>query len=67
MSPDLDEFSHFTVPELARLLTEAAGEPVTLAMLRADLAAGASLNPDGTVSLLHYAAWMLARRHQKRA
>ena len=27
-------------------------------MLRADLAADASTNPDGTVNLVHYAAWL---------
>ena len=27
-------------------------------MLRADLAAGAPTNPDGTINLVHYAAWL---------
>lgn len=67
MSPSLDELGRLTIPELSRLLTEAAGEPVTLAMLRADLAAGAPVNPDGTVNLVQYAAWLLARRNRTRA
>ncbi len=29
--------------------------------VRADLAAGAPVNPDGTINLLAYAAWMLQR------
>jgi hypothetical protein len=28
-------------------------------MLRADLAAGAPANPDGTLQLVHYGAWLI--------
>jgi len=47
------------VSDLARLLTKAGGQPVTIAMLEADLAAGAPANADGTINLVHYAAWLV--------
>jgi hypothetical protein len=47
------------VADLARLLTKAGGQPVTIAMLEADLAAGAPANADGTINLVHYAAWLV--------
>jgi len=41
----------------AQLLTKAGGRVVTEEMLRADIDAGALTNPDGTLNLVHYAAW----------
>ncbi len=40
-----------------RLLNKAGGRLVTDTMLRADIDAGAPTNPDGTLNLVHYAAW----------
>ncbi|QDU46845.1 hypothetical protein Mal52_53680 [Symmachiella dynata] len=40
-----------------RLLTKAGGRIVTEEMLRADIDAGAPTNLDGTINLVHYAAW----------
>jgi hypothetical protein len=48
-----------TVADAARLLTKAGGQPVTVAMLEADLAAGAPANSDGTINLVHHAAWLV--------
>jgi hypothetical protein len=48
-----------TVADAARLLAKAGGQPVTVAMLEADLAAGAPANADGTINLVHYAAWLV--------
>lgn len=47
------------VVDAARVLTRACGEPVTLEMLQADVAAGAPVNPDGTLNLVAYAAWLV--------
>ena len=47
------------VADAATLLTKAGGRAVTEAMVRADLAAGAPANPDGTLNLVHYAAWLV--------
>jgi len=48
-----------TVADASRLLTKAGGQTVTNAMLEADLAAGAPANPDGTINLVHFAAWLV--------
>lgn len=48
-----------SVPHAAKLLTRAGGSPVTDAMIAADLAAGAPTNADGTINLVHYAAWLV--------
>ena len=48
-----------TLADAARLLTRAGGQPVTVDMLKADLAAGAPTNPDGTINLVHYGAWLV--------
>jgi hypothetical protein len=47
------------VSDAARLLTKAGGQPVNPEMIQADLAAGAPSNADGTVNLVHYAAWLV--------
>ena len=48
-----------TVADAARLLTRASGHTVTQAMIDADLAAGVPVNADGTINLVHYAAWLV--------
>ena len=48
-----------TVADAARLLTKAGSQAVTIAMLEADLVAGAPANADGTINLVHYAAWLV--------
>jgi len=45
--------------DAARLLTRAGGQHVTVALLQADLDAGAPANTDGTINLIHYAAWLV--------
>lgn len=48
-----------TLANAARLLTRAGGQAVTVEMLEADVVAGAPTNADGTINLVHYAAWMV--------
>ena len=43
----------------AELLTEAGQRRVTVEMLQADISAGAPVNVDGTINLVHYAAWLV--------
>lgn len=45
--------------DAARLLTKVSGQPVTVEMLQADVANGAPTNGDGTIHLVHYAAWLV--------
>lgn len=48
-----------TIHDAARLLTAVGGGPISESMIHADLAAGAPANPDGTLNLVHYAAWLV--------
>ena len=47
------------VADAARVLTRIGGKPVTDEMLRADIDAGAPVNADGSLNLVHYAAWLV--------
>lgn len=46
-----------TVEQAAKLLTKVGAATVTEEMIREDIAAGAPTNPDGTINVVHYAAW----------
>ncbi len=46
------------IDDAARLLSKVGGQPVTETMLGEDIDAGAPTNPDGTLNLVHYAAWL---------
>lgn len=48
-----------SVTETAMVLTKTGGQPVTEAMIREDIAEGAPTNADGTLNLVHYAAWLV--------
>lgn len=47
------------IADAARVLTRLGGKPVTEAMLRADIDTGAPTNADGSLNLVHYAAWLV--------
>jgi len=47
------------LPDAAKLLSAVGGSPVTEEMLREDLGLGAPANADGTLNLVHYAAWLV--------
>jgi hypothetical protein len=45
--------------DLARLLAAAGSKHGTATTVAADIDAGAPTNPDGTVNLVQYAAWLV--------
>jgi hypothetical protein len=47
------------LPDAVRLLTAVGQSGVTVEMLEGDVAAGAPTNPNGTINLVTYTAWML--------
>jgi hypothetical protein len=51
-----------TIPMLAQLLSRASQKPITDAMIEEDLESGAPKNVDGTIHLVHYAAWLTRER-----
>jgi len=48
-----------SVEDAARILTASGGRPVTREMIEADVQDGAPVNPDGTVNLIQYTAWLV--------
>lgn len=59
-----DQIENFTVEELAALLTQfgaGGGVRVDPDTIRADIREGAPANPDGTINLVHYTAWLAKR------
>jgi hypothetical protein len=48
-----------SLDSVAGVLSRLSNSSVTLEMLRGDIAAGAPTNEDGTINLVHYAAWLL--------
>ena len=47
-----------TPAEMAEVLTRTGGEEVDEAGVRADIEAGAPTNPDGSLNIVVYAAWL---------
>lgn len=48
-----------SLPDAARLLAKVGGPLITERMLRDDVTTGAPTNADGTINLVHYAAWLV--------
>jgi hypothetical protein len=57
-SPGLNP-NALALADAARLLAKAGGWPIAAEMLQADVDAGAPVNADGTINLVHYAAWLV--------
>lgn len=51
-----------SIDDLARLLTQLGREKITQEMIQADVDVGAPINDDGTINLIHYAAWLVRER-----
>jgi hypothetical protein len=51
--------NRLTAEQAAKLLSAAAKIRVPVEQITEDLAAGAPQNSDGTINLMHYAAWMV--------
>ena len=47
-----------SLDDAARLLAAVGGVRITREMIEADVNSGAPANPDGTINLVHYAAWL---------
>lgn len=50
-----------SLTDTARVLSAAKNGKVTVEMLQADVHAGAPTNVDGTLNMVHYAAWLNAQ------
>jgi hypothetical protein len=48
-----------SVADASLVLTKSGGIPVTETMIQEDIAKGAPTNADGTLNLVHFAAWLV--------
>ena len=53
------DINALTAAELAELLTAAGGKEIDIEDITVDIAAGCPTNPDGTLSLLEYTAFLI--------
>ena len=58
MTAETPKMTALTPAQAAKILAAAGSRRITEAMVRADIDAGAPANADGTVNLVHYAAWL---------
>jgi len=47
------------VPDLVKIMRNAGSRYVSEDAIRKDISSGAPVNPDGTMNLVHYAAWLV--------
>ena len=57
--PDNVNPSSLTVEQAAQLLTKVMRQQIPPSLIGQDVMAGAPTNADGTINLLHYAAWLV--------
>jgi len=58
MSETTPSLTALTATQVAKVLSAAGGRRITEEMIHADIDAGAPVNPDGTLNLVHYTAWL---------
>jgi hypothetical protein len=58
--------SRLTPDVLAATLSKAFGSTVHPDMITLDIRKGAPANPDGTINLMHYVAWLIAHENNAR-
>jgi hypothetical protein len=51
--------------DAAKLLSKVSGQAIDPEMLAEDIAAGAPVNADGSLNLVHYAAWLVKEASQR--
>ena len=59
ISDDGLRLTALSIDQTANILSAASGRQITEQMIRQDMEAGAPANPDGTVNLIHYTAWLV--------
>jgi len=59
MTTETPKITALTPAQAAKILAAAGSRRITEAMVLADIDAGAPTNADGTVNLVHYAAWLV--------
>jgi hypothetical protein len=47
-----------SVVQAAKVLSQLSRKTITVEMIKADIASGAPANRDGSINVVHYAAWL---------
>ena len=58
MSETTPSLTALTVAQMGKVLSAAGGREMSEEMVHADIDDGAPVNPDGTINLVHYTAWL---------
>ena len=66
MDPKTTSLGNITPEDLAKYLSAAYGLKFNVDEIEADIALGAPVNPDGTMHLIDYMAWMIKERRSGR-
>ena len=64
MSENTPQMASLTPEQAATVFSAAGQRRITVEMIRADIEAGAPTNPDGTLHLVHYTAWLARQAAQ---
>lgn len=59
-APTSISLAALTPLQLAALLTRSGATSVTESSIRRDIDSGCPTNPDGTIDLIHYIAWLIS-------
>jgi len=59
MNENQIKLTAISIPDLAKLLKHAGSLHVSEEAIREDIGKGAPVNHDGTINLIHYAAWLV--------
>jgi len=59
ISDDGLRLTALTVAQVAKVLSAAGSRQITEQTVQQDIDAGSPVNADGTVNLVHYAAWLV--------
>jgi hypothetical protein len=59
----LQKYSITAIPiqELVLILRQSRSRKASIETIKTDITAGAPVNPDGTINLIEYTAWLVAR------
>ena len=59
MNENQIKLTSISIPDLAKLLKHAGSSHASEEAIRQDVEKGAPVNHDGTINLIHYAAWLI--------
>ena len=59
MQPVCLKVTALEIKSLAQIISKCSGQNITAETIQNDITAGAPVNADGTINLVHYAAWLV--------